>query len=146
MCGLGACNSSNVGEPQNPDHWAPRPKNPNWAHLCIPGIVLRPDSRDSYSNIRGNIPESHFDKNICIIQNSPTHFWPCSIKRIYFQGRSPVHFSNCRSRHLAFKEASGAFASSPARKVSMDEPIFSPNAMRNCLIINLTVSKVALEA
>ena len=44
-----------------------------------------------------------------------------------------------QSRHLASKEVSGAFASCRARKVSMDEPIFSPNAMRNCLIINRNV-------
>ena len=125
---------------------APRPKNPNWAHLCIPGIISRPDSRDSYPRIRENLPDIHFDKNICIFQNFPSNFRPCSIqgiyfqgRRIYFQGRSPAHFSNCRSRHLASKEASGAFASCRARKVSMDEPIFSPNAMRNCLIINRNV-------
>ena len=44
-----------------------------------------------------------------------------------------------QSRHLASKQPSGAFASCRARKVSMDEPIFSPNAMRNCLIINRNV-------
>ena len=118
---------------------APRPKNPNWAHLCIPGIILRPDSRDSYPRIWENIPDSHFDKNICIFPNFRSNFRPCSVRGIYFQGRSPDHFSNCRSRHLAYKQASGAFASHPARKVSIDEPIFSPNAMRKCLIINLTV-------
>ena len=51
-----------------------------------------------------------------------------------------------QSRHLASKQASGAFATCQAQKVSMDEPMFSPNAMRNCLIINRNVSKVALEA
>ena len=44
-----------------------------------------------------------------------------------------------QSRHLASKQPSGAFGTCPARKVSMDEPILSPNAMRNCLIINRKV-------
>ena len=34
----------------------------------MPGIISRPDSRDSYTNIQENIPESHFDKNICIFK------------------------------------------------------------------------------
>ena len=126
-----------------------RPQSPqilNWAHICIPGIISRPDSRDSYPNIWENIPGSRFDKNICIFQNFPTNVRPCSIEGIHFQGKSPAHFENRQSRHLASKQASGAFGTCRARKVSMDEPIFSPNAMRKCLIINRNVKKVALEA
>ena len=72
-------------------------------------------------------------------QKNPTNFKPCSIKGIHFQGESPAHLENRQSRHLASKQASGAFATCRARKVSMDEPVFSPNAMRKCLIINLNV-------
>ena len=54
----------------------------------------------------------------------------------------------CQSRNIAFRGLSGAFASVPPRRVSIDEPIFSSFGPRATLFINLTtsISKVGLEA
>ena len=91
-----------------------------------PQGVLR-DHTDPYGSIRihkdpyGHLP-GQFSTNILTFFDK---CWKSLSKNVKGQ-----------SRHLASKEVSGAFTSCRARKVSMDEPIFSPNAMRNCLIIN----------
>ena len=48
--------------------------NPKFPVLCIPGIIARPDSRDSYPNIWGNILETRVDKNICKIKKQQPFF------------------------------------------------------------------------
>ena len=65
----------------------PTPQIPKFPILCIPGIISRPDSRDSYPNIWENFPETRFDKNICKIQNFPTFFGALSGQGNIFSGK-----------------------------------------------------------
>ncbi len=98
-----------------------------------PQGVLR-DHTDPYGSIRihknpyGPLPDQ-FSTNILICYDK---FWR-------FFGKVWQKNVNGQSRHLASKQPSGAFGTCRARKVSMDEPGFSPNGMRNCLIINRKV-------
>ena len=55
-----------------------------------------------------------------------------------FQKMEPK-IPTCRSRGIASWRLSGAFASVPPRRVSIDEPIFSSFAPRNILFINRDV-------
>ena len=52
----------------------------------------------------------------------------------------------CQSRRIAVRSLSGAFASVPPRRVSMDDLIFNSYSPTATLIMNSTTSKVGLEA
>ena len=133
--------------PRGWDGWDPQPpKSQNFPFYAFPelfrGQILAIHTQTFGKTFRKPVLTRTFAKS-----NFFQPFSDLVLSREYiFQGESPAHFSSCRSRHLASKEASGAFASFRARRVSIDEPVFSPNAMRNCLIINRNVSKVALKA